>query len=248
MDVKHSIDINCDMGEGFAQDEILFPLISSCNIACGAHAGDADTMKRTLELALRNNVQIGAHPSYPDRANFGRKKMEISHLRLFESIAEQYQNLCELARQVGADVAYLKPHGALYNVLNKEAELAELCLPFLRNLGVSKILGLPNSILRELSSTTDLTYIAEGFADRGYTADGHLVARSEANALIGDTEQSTRQVRQMIVEQQVKGVTGTLVAMEVQTICIHSDTPSAFEIASALNKMFAEENVERRQF
>ncbi len=236
------------MGEGAGQDELLFPFISSCSIACGGHTGDAESMKRTIELALKNDVQIGAHPSYPDRENFGRVKMEIANEALFESIAEQYQNLIEVARKEGAKVQYLKLHGALYNVLNQDAMLSEHCLPFLRDLGVTKLLGLPNSILQELTSKTDISFIPEGFADRAYTREGQLLSRKKLGALIEDPIMAAEQVRNMILNETVQSIDGHPVAMSVQTICIHSDTPSSGEIAQNLAQMFEREKIVRSAF
>lgn len=248
MDVRPHIDINCDLGEGFDQDGLLFPLISSCSIACGGHAGDADSMKRTIDMALQYNVQIGAHPSYPDRENFGRVKMDIGSAQLFDSIGEQFLALSEIARKQGAKIHYLKPHGALYNVLNKEAKLSEQCLSFLGDLGVKKLLGLPNTILQQLTRVTDISYIPEGFADRAYTVEGHLVLRSEHGAIIESPKKAAEQVQKMILDKAILSIDGQLIDMDVKTVCIHSDTPSAHKIALALNEMFEKENIERRAF
>lgn len=247
MDVKR-IDINCDLGEGAGQDELLFPLISSCNIACGGHAGDRESMRRTIHLALTNEVQIGAHPSYPDRANFGRVKMDIGTNQLFESVGEQVENLREIARQEGANIHYLKPHGALYNVLNNEAELAQQFLSFLGDLGENQILGLPNCILNKLSKETEVKLITEGFADRAYTNEGQLLSRTEKGALIENPEMAAAQVKQMIIDQSVNSVSGNKVEMTVQSICLHSDTPSASIIARAIDAMLSSENIIRRSF
>ena len=216
-----TIDLNSDMGElaDVAIEEALMPYITSANVACGEHAGDANTMRRTVDLARRYGVNIGAHPSYPDRANFGRVEMAMSAEQIAETVYAQIRALAEIA----GDLAHVKPHGALYNVAAKNAAVAraigEGVTRFQKPL---RLVGLAGSVMLKVWREMGFRTIAEGFADRHYEPDGSLRSRQFADALITDPAQAAAQALRLAGEGRVK------------SICIHSDTPGSAAIAAAV--------------
>jgi len=199
-----SIDLNCDMGEGMATDAAIFPFISSANIACGGHAGDADTMRRTVELALQHGVAIGAHPSYPDRSNFGRVDLLGVSLRpvdLTGLLFEQLHRLQSICREFGTRLRHVKPHGALYNRAAVDVAVSTLVVRAVADLDDSLLLyGLSGSLLATVAETVGVRYVSEVFADRTYRADGTLTPRSEPHALIVDGGVAVAQVVRMVRE------------------------------------------------
>jgi UPF0271 protein len=218
------IDLNCDMGEleDTAHEAALMEHVTSANIACGAHAGDEGTMERTARLALVRGVRIGAHPGYPDRANFGRFELPMSPAEIADTVAEQIERLQAIVRKLGGDVEYVKPHGALYNVAVRNAEVARAIGD-----GVARwkrsapIFGLAGSPMLEVWREMELTPIAEGFADRRYQTDGTLRPRKYPDALITDPQEAANQALRL-----ARGGA-------VQTICVHGDTPGSVAILKA---------------
>lgn len=234
-----AIDLNCDLGEGYASDELLMPWISSANIACGYHAGDMDTMRRTVELCLEHNVAIGAHPSYPDRENFGRVDMMDVHLGLQDLpyiVQDQLLLLMEICAAAGTRLHHVKPHGALYNRAAKDKFVSEAICIAIKVIDPSLILyGLSGSDMEAAANTTGLRFMREVFADRTYQQDGSLRPRSLPGALIEDTAQSVQQVLQMIEEGTVRTFENKIIPMHADTICIHGDGKHAIEFARSIH-------------
>jgi UPF0271 protein len=222
-----NLDINCDLGEGYEHDSAIMPLIQSCNIACGGHAGDEKTIRRTIRLAKKNGVKIGAHPSYPDRENFGRKKMDISSEKLSESLLEQIDLFAEIARQENTPFHHIKLHGALYNEACQDQEMAEVILRVLEQLSVIPKLYTPqHSILGNLASD-QFEVIHEVFIDRRYQDNLQLKPRNEKGALILGKEDAWKQYYAFMVGQKVRTETGKWLPLNAQTACIHGDSPQA---------------------
>jgi len=222
-----TIDLNCDMGElADAQHEAaLMQYITSANIACGGHAGDEATMERTARLALERGVRIGAHPGYPDRANFGRLEMAMTSAEIERTIQEQIERLEAVVRRLGAAIVHVKPHGAIYNVAVRNTEVARAI-----GSGVAKwnprvpIFGLAASPMLDVWRRMGLTAMGEAFADRRYEPDGTLRSRRFADALITDPHEAARQAVRLAREGNA------------QTICVHGDTPGSVEILKAVGE------------
>ncbi|HEY0679602.1 MAG TPA: 5-oxoprolinase subunit PxpA [Chitinophagaceae bacterium] len=242
-----TIDINCDMGEGFPSDALLMRYISSANIACGYHAGDADTMKRTVDLCLKHNVAIGAHPSYSDRENFGRTDMMYKGLQpedLPEIIGEQINLLNIICKAAGATLHHVKPHGALYNRAAKDETVSRHICSTIVEVSRSLILyGLSGSQMESQAALHNLPFRCEVFADRTYQLDGSLRPRSAPDALITDTSQCIRQVMQMIRKGMVTTVEQKEIPMRAETICIHGDGAHAVEFASSIHRELTEKGI-----
>ena len=211
--LREAVDLNCDMGEGMSTDAAIFPFISSSNIACGGHAGDADTMRRTVELALRHGVAIGAHPSYPDRVNFGRIDILDRPLRRVDLpglIYEQLHRLQSICREFGTRMRHVKPHGALYNRAARDADVSALIVRAVVDLDPSLLLfGLSGGETQQIAGESGLRFISEVFADRTYQPDGSLTPRSEPGALIEDPARAVAQVLRMVQEGRVETVGGS---------------------------------------
>lgn len=219
------IDLNCDMGElaDAALEADLMRHITAANIACGAHAGDESTIERTIRLALRSNVKIGAHPGYPDRANFGRVAMDLALEQIERTVYEQVRLLSDIARRFGAEVTHVKPHGALYNVAAKNGDIAAaIARGTARWSRETVLVGLARSVMLEVWANLGFATAAEGFADRRYEPDGTLRSRKLPDALILDPGEAAEQALRLARDGAV------------QTICIHGDTPGAPRIAEAV--------------
>jgi UPF0271 protein len=233
------------MGEGMTTDEAIFPFISSANIACGGHAGDADSMRRTVGLAVRNNVAIGAHPSYPDRAGFGRtdilettagsgdRTLRLSDLA--QILADQLGQLQAICREMGTCLHHVKPHGALYNRAAKDDAVSEIICRVVMEADPSLLLyGLSGSGMRLQAAAAGLGFVSEVFADRTYRADGSLTPRTEPNALIHDTGVMARQVLMMVSKGRVQASDGTVIPLTADTICLHGDGDHAVAFAATI--------------
>ena len=227
-----SIDLNCDLGEGAGHDAELMPLISSANVACGAHAGDDATMRATAELARRHGVSIGAHPGFADRENFGRVEMVLSSKELFELVTDQVRALASIA-----DVRHVKPHGALYNLAARDAGVAQAIVDAVSAIDRSLVVyALAGSELVRVARAGGLQVAEEIFGDRSYQRDGSLTPRSRPDALIEDETASIRQVLRMIREGKVRATDGTDVPIVADTLCLHGDGAHAVELARRLNE------------
>lgn len=239
---KLTIDINCDLGEGCGNDAELMKYISSANIACGYHAGDADTMKRTIDLALENNVAIGAHPGYDDRENFGRTNVDLPAKDVYNIVTDQIAALDEIAGRCSAKLTHVKPHGAMYNQSAKNAELAAAIAQAVKDFDPDLALfGLSGSVSIDEAAKIGLQTSAEVFADRTYQNDGSLTPRSQPNALITSDETSAGQVLDMIKYGRVRSTEAVMVKIVAETVCIHGDGPEAVELARAI-KLKLEDN------
>jgi UPF0271 protein len=228
------IDLNCDLGEGCVGDAELMPLITSANIACGFHAGDPETAHITLEAAARHGVQVGAHPGFPDREHFGRRELVRTARQVFDDCVYQVGALAGLARSVGVDLRYVKPHGALYNMACREETLARPVVEAAALFGLA-VMGLPGSRLQAVSAGR-CPFIAEGFADRRYLPDGSLVPRSRADAFVTDPAEAVEQAERLVRDQGV------------QTLCVHGDNPQALAFVRALRAALTEQGITIRAF
>jgi len=223
----NGFDLNADMGEGCGNDERLMPLVTSVNIATGAHAGDDSTAMATMMLARRHGVVVGAHPGYPDRANFGRKAQKIGAGDVERLVFDQCSHLVRLARSIGVEIPYLKPHGALYNQAVVELPVALGLVRAAVRLKMG-LLMLPVGEAARLTSKEGIPLIREGFVDRGYADDGSLLARSAPGAILTDPDE----IRQQFVDLVASG--------SIDSLCIHGDHPRAVEMARNVN-LWAEE-------
>ena len=226
------IDLNCDLGEGAGHDAELMPLISSANIACGAHAGNLETIIETVELAVKHRVMIGAHPGYFDLENFGRSERTITPQEAGRIVLMQVEQLFEIA---GPRLRHVKLHGALYNQVSRDPLLADGVVSDLARLWPDLILfALAGSQLARLASARGLRVAEEVFADRTYQRDGSLTPRSEPNAIITDENAAVAQVLRMVRDGAVQATDGTKVPIAAETICLHGDNPEGVEFARAL--------------
>jgi 5-oxoprolinase (ATP-hydrolysing) subunit A len=244
--VEHlKIDINCDMGEGCGNDAELMKYISSANIACGFHAGDANTMKRTVDLAIENGVAIGAHPGYHDRENFGRTNMQLPAKEVYEIVTEQIAALNEIAKSCGSQLAHVKPHGALYNQAANDSELAGAIADAVYDFDNKLILfGLSGSNYITIAEKRHLRVASEVFADRTYQNDGSLTPRTQSNALINDPTNAATQVLDMVKYGRVRTVDAVMIKVATDTICIHGDGAYAVEFAVAIHKSLTDGGIE----
>ncbi|MEM9054170.1 MAG: 5-oxoprolinase subunit PxpA [Pseudomonadota bacterium] len=239
------MDLNADLGEGGQYDEALMALITSCNIACGGHTGDEASMRAALSLAKAHNVAAGAHPSFPDRENFGRVDSELTGAALEQKLSEQVEALKQIAAELDIAVTHLKPHGALYNMAARDPGLAASVADVTASLlPGAALVGPPESELTQAAARTNLLFIAEGFADRAYEADGQLRSRQKAGAVLTDPEQQSQQALNMALNHQVSAYTGERLSLPVQTLCLHGDTPGALEAARAIRETLEQNGVE----
>ncbi|HEY6268756.1 MAG TPA: 5-oxoprolinase subunit PxpA [Candidatus Acidoferrum sp.] len=243
------IDLNCDMGElpeaiADGTQEALLRSITSANVACGGHAGDEQTMKATIEQALRTGVAIGAHPGYADRASFGRLELRLPSKEIAESVFEQVCALDEVAKRCGTRVVHVKPHGALYNQAVHNRELAEAIAE-----GVGRwrrdvvLVGLAGSPMLDVFRKAGFAVAAEAFADRRYEPGGTLRSRKFEDALIRDPEEAARQALSIAQRGTLIASDGGEVSVEAQTLCIHSDTPGSVQIAVTVSRALREAGI-----
>lgn len=243
------IDLNCDMGESYGKaitgnDAAVIPFVSSVNLACGFHGGDPVTIHQTVRLAEKHQVQIGAHPSYPDLQGFGRREMVMDPQEIYDFVLYQLGALEAFTRAAGLVLHHIKPHGALYNKAAADAETAGAIVHAVYYFNKSLILyGPPDSELMKAAWQVGIPYCREAFADRTYMADGRLTPRSEKNALIADTELVVKQVLGIVFNKAVRSADGNIVALEAETICIHGDGPHAPEFARAIRETLTEKGV-----
>ena len=238
------IDLNCDMGEGCGNDAELMDYVSSTNIACGFHAGDAATMRRTVETALEKGVAIGAHPGYPDRENFGRVAMQLSPRQVREIVTEQIATLSEIAVAAGGKLSHVKAHGAMYNQAAHDTELAAAIAEAVRDFDENLVLFcLSGSPMISEAEKLGLRSASEVFADRTYQRDGTLTPRTQSNALIHETDLAVGQAIQMLTSGTVTTVDGATVDIRANTICLHGDGENALEFAISISRALAQNNI-----
>ena len=240
--MSSKIDINCDMGESYGNyvignDEVIFPYINSCNIACGVHAGDPYHIEKTIDLALANGTRIGAHPGYPDLQGFGRRVIPISQPELSSYIKYQVSAIKGIVESKGGRLAYVKPHGALYNEIARNKEVALTVYKAIKSIDNSlSVMGLAGSHVASVLKELNMKYIPEAFADRQYEADGKLRSRTLANAIIQNGEKAAEQVLSIANEGKTHTLDGTEVLIQAESFCIHGDNPAAVEILREIRK------------
>ena len=237
-----SIDLNCDMGESFGRyslgnDAAMLDIVTSANIACGVHAGDPVVMRRTVEMAIAHGVAVGAHPGYPDLQGFGRRALTMSAEELEATILYQLGALSGFLAAAGDRLIHVKPHGALYNTAARDPKVAGAIARAVRSFDPQLIVVTqPGSALAEAAGSEGLSVATEGFADRAYQKDGALVPRSRPGAIIHDPEQAATRAVQMLIEGTVAAITGEIIDLKIDTLCLHGDTPNAPAIAQSLRR------------
>jgi len=231
------IDINCDLGEGLDNEHIIMPLISSCNISCGAHAGSIEIMDKVIQLAVKHKVKIGAHPSFPDRKNFGRKVLDISNSDLQKSLEDQLSIFKDRALLQNATIHHVKPHGALYNLIAVNREKASIVIAAIQHVFEAVKLYVPyQSRIEEIAIQSGLEIVYEAFADRMYNEDLSLVSRTFSNALIEDKLEVLKQIQKISDKQLVTTVNFHEKKIKASTFCVHGDTKNAIELLQYLHK------------
>jgi UPF0271 protein len=237
-------DLNCDMGEGMDNDELIIPFISSANIACGYHAGDENTIWKTIELAVKNNIAVGAHVSFLDKENFGRSEMNLTADEIYELVEQQLIIIKEIADSFDIKINHVKPHGALYNMSARGTVVAKAIAEAVKDFDSNLILfGLSASHSISEAKAIGLKTASEVFADRTYQDDGSLTPRSQPNALIEDADKAIQQVLQMIKKGTVISVSGKEIPIKAETICIHGDGKYAVEFSKQIYEAFKKEGV-----
>ncbi len=239
-----TIDLNADLGEGAPYDDELMQIVSSANIACGGHAGDVTTMARAVQSAIAGGVAIGAHPGYPDRDGFGRESGFMRGDDLYEALTEQVTALADIAAELGARVAHVKPHGALYNDAVHDPGLADIIARVTAEApGRPAFMGMANTELQAAAERHGLDFIAEAFIDRAYEPDGTLVSRKEPGAVHEDMNVTTTQAVRLAESGRVTARDGGQVDVRADTLCIHGDTPGAAEKARAVRDVLESHGV-----
>ena len=229
------IDINCDVGEGIQNEHLIMPLISSCSVACGGHFGNKETIDKTIELAIENNVLIGAHPSFLDQKNFGRMSLDISERTLKESIEAQLDLFLACMADFNQKMHHIKPHGALYNLIAKDKKEAQKFIRIIKKYLKNCFLYVPyHSEIAKVALENNVNIKFEAFADRNYNDAVSLVSRTAKNALILSPKEVAKHVLHMVKKNKVKTVSGLEKEIKVDTLCIHGDTENVIEIASFL--------------
>ncbi|KAA1242644.1 5-oxoprolinase subunit PxpA [Aquimarina sp. RZ0] len=234
--------LNSDVGEEIGFDDQILPYVSWCNIACGAHAGNEDVIKKTIDLALLNMAEIGAHPSYPDRENFGRKVMNISFNELVATLTNQIFKVKTLTESAGGVLHHVKPHGALYNEAMKNEEVARAILNAVKNVDASLYIITQKESMISYLCDDHFRVRHEAFADRNYNEDLSLVSRLEKNAVLSDPEKVFNHVYTMVSDQKVKTIKGEERSIFFDTICVHGDTPKSVQILEYMHKRFLDLN------
>ncbi|RKD76416.1 UPF0271 protein [Sinobaca qinghaiensis] len=252
--MEHYIDLNCDLGESFGpyvlgNDEEVLKEITSANIACGYHAGDYRVMAQTVKQAAAAGVAAGAHPGFQDLQGFGRREIQTSPEDVYQLTVYQVSALQGFCRIEGTAMQHVKPHGALYNMAGRDPGLAEAIASAVYDVDKSLILfGLSGSELVKAGERQGLRVAKEAFADRTYQPDGSLTPRGRDNAVIHDADTAVRHVKQMILEGTCTAVDGTIIPLEVDTLCVHGDNPQTLAFTRSLRHMLLEEGIQIRSF
>ena len=234
------ININCDLGEkskfhSIKNDPELLNIVNSANIACGYHAGDEQTMDMVIQISKKNGVSIGAHPSFNDPENFGRKRMNLSSLEIKKLIFEQYEILQKIAQKYNENVTHIKPHGALNNMACEDLELATTLAVAIKEINKDIIYLVPTGSQMEVAAKkNDMQIACEIFADRNYEDDGNLISRKKPNALITDPDLAKKHVLNMVKNQAINCLSGKQIPCEIDSVCIHGDNKSSLETAKSI--------------
>ncbi|WP_394940589.1 LamB/YcsF family protein [Psychromicrobium sp. YIM B11713] len=248
------IDLNSDLGESFGSwslgdDEALLSLVSSANLACGFHAGDPLTILRTAKTAVENRVAVGAHPGYRDLAGFGRRFLDLSSDELYGDVLYQLSAIDGMLRTVGAALSYVKPHGALYNRIAVDRQQAKAVAAAVRDFRAGlPMLGMPGSVIESVCQELEVPFFREAFVDRGYLADGTLMPRGAAGALLHDVESVAERALQMALEGTVTAEGGSVISLRPDSLCVHGDTPGAVAMASAVREVLSGAGVRIERF
>lgn len=243
------IDLNCDLGEiegreGETLDSEMMSYVSSINVACGGHAGDADRIRKVVRQAIDLNVAIGAHPGYADRANFGRVVVPMSSMEISTLVSQQIEIVADIANELGGKLHHVKPHGALYNLAATSSETALAIATAVNSVAPNcQLVGLSGSCSTAAAASIGLKSVHEIFADRNYLADGTLVPRNQPQAVLHNAAEIAARVVSIIHTGRVTAIDGTPLSRQFDTICIHSDTANAVAIAAEIRRVFAEQNV-----
>ena len=243
------ININCDLGEkskfhSTKHDPDLLKIVNSANIACGFHAGDEETMKNTIEISKKNNVSIGAHPSFNDPLNFGRKRINLSNNEIEKLIIDQYEILQNIADKLNSKVTHIKPHGALNNMACENLDLSRILAKTIFNIDKNLIYLVPTgSKMEEAGREFDMKIACEIFADRNYEDDGNLVSRIKRNAIITDPEECKKHVLEMVKNQSLNCLSGKKIPCKIDSICIHGDNKESLQTAKQIKKVLEENNI-----
>ncbi|EJC83572.1 putative lactam utilization protein B-like protein [Rhizobium leguminosarum bv. trifolii WSM2297] len=249
-----AIDLNSDLGEsygawGMGDDAAMLGIVSSANVACGFHAGDALGILKTVRAAAEKGVVVGAHVSYPDRVGFGRRDMDVTSAELTADVIYQIGALKGVTAAAGVSVGYVKPHGALYNRIAHDPKQGLAVIDGIKAIDPDLVLmGLAGAPILELARTSGLKTIAEAFADRAYTPDGQLVSRREPGAVLHDTEVIARRMLQLAHEGSLEAIDGSIIKIDAQSICVHGDSPGAVAIARAIRQAFESDGITVRSF
>ena len=240
-----TIDINCDVGEGIQNEHLIMPFISSCNIACGGHFGDKNTILKTIELAIEYNVAIGAHPSFVDKKNFGRQFLDLSEAALKQSIEEQLDLFLSCLAIFNQKMHHIKPHGALYNLIAKDRCEAQKFIRIIKKYVKDCFLFVPyNSEIAKVALENNIKIKYEAFADRNYNTDLSLVSRDYENALILSSVEIVRHVLKILKTNRVQTVSGLEKEIKADTLCVHGDTENVIEIISFLKTELKKKGIE----
>src|SRR5210317_343184 len=243
------ININCDLGEkskfhSIKNDPELLNIVNSANIACGYHAGDEKTMEMVIQISKKNGVSLGAHPSFNDPENFGRKRMNLSSLEIKKLIFDQYEILQKIAQKYNEEVTHIKPHGALNNMACEDLELSTTLAKVIQELDRDIIYLVPTGSKMEIAEKKfNMNIACEIFADRNYEDDGNLVSRKKSHALITKPEEAKKHVLTMVQEQALNCFSGKKIPCEIDSICIHGDNISSLETARSINKNLIENGI-----
>jgi UPF0271 protein len=252
--MENTIDLNCDLGESYfdkkvGNDSEIIPFISSCNIACGLHGGDPLTIQNTIDLALKYNVNIGAHPSFPDLENFGRKYMNLSAEELKACLRFQIGAIAEITSLRGGKIRHVKPHGALYNAAAKDFELATNIVSVLKEFKLDLcLLGMANSQMEKAAKLQNVEFIGEIFADRNYTDTGELVSRSFDHAIVKEENKVAVRCMKMVVDHKIITENNVELDLKGQSICIHGDTLNALRLVKSIHTAFKEGGIQIQSF
>ena len=240
-----SIDINADVGEGLNNEASLMPFLSSCNIACGGHAGDVTTMTEVVRLAKMHKVKIGAHPSFPDIKNFGREVIEMSAADLYASLKQQIRTLQKVLHTENLQLHHIKPHGALYNFAAKDEKTAKVIVEVMKSIALPIKLYAPfNSVLAKQAESENIEVTFEGFADRNYNDDLSLVSRKNEHAILNNKYEVLDHILEMIIHEKIVTISGLKVPIKASTFCVHGDTENALQILKFINQELPKHNIE----
>jgi len=245
-----TVDINCDMGESFGNyqignDEAIMPYISSCNIACGYHGGDPLVILKTLQNANNHQLALGAHPSYPDLQGFGRRSMKVPTNELSAMLSYQICALTGMAAISRKKIAYVKPHGALYNDMAKSEELSSTVINTILQINPElRLIGMANTVTEELCQEKGLCFSGEFFCDRNYNNNGYLVARTQQDAILQNPDVIANRALNFVKTGKINSIQGNQLSIKAETLCIHGDHPNALRIAKAIKASLTASNIQ----